>query len=164
MLAYLIKVFLCQNKAHFISIFAGNMAKLYHYTTEENGRRIMDSRIIWATEDGGRDAVLGRGVYLNDFSPKDKSKEEIAVNNWGIGSTKKLQEGYVDVAIEININDIDIDRIKRDKYRNVFVYPGHLKLPRSARLVHVTPEKNTSTAETGRSEERLSGLFVSADK
>ena len=149
MLAYLIKVFLCQNKAHFISIFAGNMAKLYHYTSEENGRRIMASRIIWATEDGGRDAVLGRGVYLTDISPQDRSKEDIAENNWRIGSAKKLEGGHVEVAIEININDIDIDRIKRDRVRNVFVYPGHLKLPRSARLVHVTPEKNTSTAETG---------------
>ncbi|TRY79137.1 hypothetical protein TCAL_09045 [Tigriopus californicus] len=96
----------------------------YHYTDNNGGEKIMASGSINSSikSQGGRDAVLGNGVYLTSIAPK-KRTEHIAANNWSNGKSRAIKDGKLDNAVKVKLTDTAMKNLTRDTGgRDVHLY------------------------------------------
>ena len=109
---------------------------LYHYTTEEGAKGILnDGAIKQSVQTGtGRrrdDAAFGQGVYLTSLKPGKGKSVRIALNNYD-GNPKAVERiikaGRVSFAHKLNRNDPKLKEVAKDSDRDVWLYNGILKV------------------------------------
>lgn len=99
----------------------------YHYTDEDSMEKILISRIIRASKDTIKDAFYGIGSYFTKWSPNSKSKDDIAMNNFGNLARQKLMAGKLDRCIAVFLKDSDVKNVSQNG-RDIHLYPGDLLL------------------------------------
>ena len=103
---------------------------LYHYTTADGLKGIVQSRRINSSVQNSRraDVRYGEGVYLTALPP-NTSKFLIALNNYdGMNLSKLISDGKVDYFIKIvfSRNDPNLKDCAND--RSVWLYDGDINL------------------------------------
>ena len=121
--------------SHFI--LTDDKLTLYHYTSSEGAFKIYESNIIWSSEPDDRSHFLDNVVLLSDIAPTEKPKKVIALTIWPTEWKKKLSEGFVDVAIQVNV---DPSLVKRHSSRNVYIVYGDLHVPPKLRKFVKVPD------------------------
>ena len=102
------------------------MSHLYHYTSEEGLRGILQDGVIRSSSDTP-DAVYGKGVYLTALPPKTDDWD-LQANNWD-GSPEfyltKLES--LDYCIEFRKKDLP-RVLKTESSRDVWMVPPDIHL------------------------------------
>ena len=109
------------------------MVKLFHYTTYDRlqgikRERTIESSSVSNSATSPRDMFYGAGVYLTTLDPHSHSKEEIGLNNWSNGGERRIEDGFCDYYVEIDIPEED-HRLEKIKGRqDNWLYRGDLRL------------------------------------
>lgn len=98
------------------------MGVYYHYTDKDSLKKIKRSKRINKSGVSNKDAIYGKGVYLTKLGPQNKSKYEIAMNNYDSAWNQGLSEGKVDCFIRITIPDSEVKQAS--SARDIYIYPN----------------------------------------
>ena len=88
----------------------GGRVRLFHYTSYEGLRGILDKGVIMSLPNhnhptglvGGRDVTAG-AVFLTDKDPDTYSREMVAYNNYGLGWNKGTRVARVEACLEVAV-------------------------------------------------------------
>lgn len=123
---------------------------VYHYTTISALRKILDTKVLRASEDQLTDSSLGRGVYFTRMRP-NSSDSRLLTNNWnGAQTSTSRLRAYVGVRVE----DLGRRLHCMDTERSVCVVKGNFRLPSKftygTRVRDVSPRKPTKRRRENR--------------
>jgi hypothetical protein len=103
------------------------MVLLYHYTSAEGCKGILNDGVIRSSTDTTRDAILGRGVYLTSLPPSTDDWRLIK-NNWD-GKRRVLLRKLDKVDYYIVFDSKDLPGVTRaEGKRDVWMVPYDIDL------------------------------------
>jgi len=104
------------------------MDYFYHFTDDEGARNIIRTGNIQASLafSGTGGATYGNGVYLTKLKPGDRTKSEMAMNNWGKKSAHFLKKTEYYFVIFIPNSDTKNADVKD---RDIFIFGRRTDLP-----------------------------------
>ena len=102
---------------------------LYHYTSNEGAKKIVESGYIQQSiiNQNGTDVVYGEGVYMTSLDTTN-TPVNIAENNYDAGYLPALEQGKIEKAIKITIARSKVEECATNSKRIVFRHPGNLYL------------------------------------
>lgn len=101
------------------------MVKVYHYTSKEGYEAIKKSKMIKASRgQGGRDIACGEGVYFTSLAPKNRTKQEIALNNYDGTTANTGMLDKVAFWFEFDIPEGQVIDFTANMGRSVWVLPN----------------------------------------
>ncbi|AHH98570.1 HYD1 signature containing ADP-ribosyltransferase family protein [Kutzneria albida] len=106
---------------------------LYHYTTEDRAKKILDSNELWAStkEHNPKDARYGDGQYLSDIAPGTKTGGQLSAAFLHVPWAGRKFSHFV----EIDVTGLDVYQVKDRP--NVFYIPGDKPLNLHGRIVRI---------------------------
>eukprot|EP01084_Bolivina_argentea_P053426 98073_1 len=91
---------------------------VYHYTSKNKARKIINSCALLPSRNEYNDCLFGIGIYFTSLNPSN-SKRDILFNNYG--SETSYNESNANAWIRIKQNNLNVSEINCN--RNVWIYP-----------------------------------------